>query len=170
MSISSNALLKTGWASLALVCIAAGCRSAPGYSVHRPGGYSGVQWVATGGSSALPPYPDAAKQAGVSGDVTFAAVLVEPGLVDRRTLTVLAVSDPRILEFACPWIGQAQFSPVNNKVEAHESGMTAIAIRYSPDSSTGRLVDPGEDAWSTVQTIKSDSAVAAYRRLQPQCH
>jgi len=155
--------------AVALSLAAAGCASVSPYAVHRPGGYSGVQWAASGGNNPLPPYPESAKAAGVAGDVTFALILKDPGAIYPGTLTVLDVSDPRILEFACSWMKQTLFSPTVNHVEANTSGVTAIAIRYAPGAATGQLVDPGAEAWGTVQTIKSASDMAAIRRAKPQC-
>lgn len=144
-----------------------GCATGAPYAFQ--GRWFGVIWVPMGPDAANPPYPEEAKAARVVGEITFALLLDDSGVVDRRTLSVIAVSDRRLLTFACPWIERTRFR--NPDLNAHDQPglrLTAIAIRYDPNQSAGRLVDP-DSSWDTVMKISSPSSMAKFRHGIPQC-
>lgn len=149
-----------------------GCVSAAPMAFHATAESLGFTWVPTGSDASNPPYPAAAKAAHLAGEITFAVLLDDSGGVNRRTLTVIGLSDRRLLGIACPWVEHTRFrSATTVPPVAADTGqtVTAIAIRYSPGWNAGHLVQPSERAWDTVVSMYTASSLASYRRGNPQC-
>ena len=166
-------LRAASWTVLASAAMAtAGCVTAAPVAFDPTAEFLGIAWVPISPATSNPPYPAAAKAAHLAGEITFAVLLDDSGAVDRRTLTVIGLSDGRLLGVACPWVEHARFrSATPEPRAAADTGrtVTAIAILYSPDWNAGRLVQPNERDWNTVVSMHAASSLDRYRRRNPQC-
>lgn len=152
------------------MCLAAiACATTRPYTFDAAGQY-GMTWVPSGLASAEPPYPSDARQAGVTGEVTFAALLSDSGAVDARTLSVIAVSNVKVLAFACPWMKHAHFRNAEPGVRLRPGwNLTAVTIRYASDQPFGRVIRAPDASWGSVQKIAQVGSMAKIREGVPQC-
>jgi len=146
-----------------------GCATGDPYSFHATGVF-GDTWVPMAGQPGSPPYSSSARESGVQGRVTFAVLLDSAGAVDRRTLSVVSVSDLRLLAIACPWIERTKFR-VGEATAPYREGLrlSLIEIEYSPSDTIGRLIMPETKLWATLTKVDWVSTMIHVRQGIPQC-
>ena len=149
--------------------ILGGCATGDPYSFRATGVY-GVTWVPVAGQPGSPPYSASARESGVQGRVVFAVLLDSAGAVDHRTLSVMSVSDLRVLAIACPWIERTKFR-VGEATAPYREGsrLSLIGIEYSPSDTIGRLIVPETKLWAALTKVDWVSTMIHVRQGIPQC-
>lgn len=172
MNRSSSRFLRPLCACGAIVAAGAilgGCATGDPYA-FQASGYFGFTWLPISDHPADPPYPSAARAAGIHGRIAFAVVLDGAGAVDHRTLSVLFVSDARLLAIACPWMVRTRFR-IGDATAPRRAGprLSLIELEYVAPDTTGRLVKPDGVFWDTLMKISDESTMADMRHDIPQC-
>lgn len=118
-----------------------------------------------------PSFPPAARASGAYGLITFAVLLDnDDGAVDRNVLSVLSVSDSRLLPFACRWMERTRFFSADSMwKKTGRNALTAIAIEYDSAAMRGRLVEPSVDSWQAIGRVRNFQALKQLREGAVQC-